>query len=115
MVLGPVAHEALAAGVPLVVSNLPVLREVFAGAARFADDPAELAAQLMTALIKPDPAARCIGRALAARHTWSAAVQQHLKLYRLLSRRDHLTAPAISSGASRSRTACAVAPSWLWT
>ncbi len=31
---GLAAMEALAAGVPLVVSNLPVLREIFSGAAR---------------------------------------------------------------------------------
>ncbi len=81
---GLAAMEALAAGVPLVVSHLPVFREIFSGAARFADDPAELAAHLMAGLAEPDPTARGIGRALAARYTWSAAAQRHLKLYRRL-------------------------------
>ncbi|MGH3994033.1 MAG: MSMEG_0565 family glycosyltransferase, partial [Pseudonocardiaceae bacterium] len=74
--------EALAAGVPLVVSNLPVLREIFSGAARFATDPDELATHLMAALTVPDPTARDTGRALTARHTWSTAAQRHLELYR---------------------------------
>ncbi len=39
---GLAAMEALAAGVPLVVSHLPVLREIFSGTAQFADDPTEL-------------------------------------------------------------------------
>ncbi|MGH3755476.1 MAG: MSMEG_0565 family glycosyltransferase [Pseudonocardiaceae bacterium] len=81
---GLAAMEALAAGVPLVVSNLPVLREIFSGAARFATDPAELATHLMAALTEPDPAARDTGRSLAARHTWSATAQRHLTLYRHL-------------------------------
>ena len=42
--------EALAAGVPVVMSDLPVLREVFDGAVRFADTPAGLAAGLDEAL-----------------------------------------------------------------
>jgi glycosyltransferase involved in cell wall biosynthesis len=76
--------EALAAGVPLVVSNLLVLRETFSGAARFIEDPAELAAHLLTGLADPDPGAREAGQALAARYTWSAAAQRHLDLYQRL-------------------------------
>jgi glycosyltransferase-like protein len=78
---GLAAMEALAAGVPLVMSNLPVLREIFIGTARFADGPAELAAQLNAALTEPDAGAQEAGRSLAARHTWSAAAQRHLELY----------------------------------
>ncbi|MFC7478937.1 glycosyltransferase [Luedemannella flava] len=71
---GLAAMEALAAGVPLVVRDLPVLREVFGAAARFAADPAGLAAALGDALhAGADPARRAAGRALAARHTWAAA------------------------------------------
>jgi glycosyltransferase involved in cell wall biosynthesis len=76
--------EALAAGVPLVVSNLPVFREIFTGAARFADGPAELAAALIAGLTDPDLAAREAGRVLAARYTWSTVAQRHLDLYRRL-------------------------------
>jgi glycosyltransferase involved in cell wall biosynthesis len=71
--------EALAAGVPLVVSDLPVLREVFDGAARFAHDVPSLAKQLLLALSDPPSAT---GRALAARHTWQAAGRAHLDVYR---------------------------------
>ncbi|HET9117103.1 MAG TPA: glycosyltransferase, partial [Pseudonocardiaceae bacterium] len=81
---GLAAMEALAAGVPLVMSSLPVLRDIFTGAARFADGPAELAAQLNAALTEPDTSAQEAGRLLAARHTWSAAAQHHLDLYQRL-------------------------------
>ncbi len=79
--------EALAAGVPLVVTNLPVFREIFTGVARFADNPAELAAQLCTGLTEQDAGTRKAGRALATRHTWSAAAQRHLTLYHHLALR----------------------------
>ena len=51
---GLAAMEALAAGVPLVVRDLPVLREVFGAAARFAASPPEFAAAFGTALDTPD-------------------------------------------------------------
>ncbi|HEY6423311.1 MAG TPA: MSMEG_0565 family glycosyltransferase [Pseudonocardiaceae bacterium] len=81
---GLAAMEALAAGVPLVMSNLPVLREIFSGAARFADTPTELATQLSATLTEPDAGTREAGRALAAGYTWSAAAQRHLALYHRL-------------------------------
>ena len=43
---GLAAMEALAAGVPVVVRDLPVLREVFGDTVRYAADPAGLAAAL---------------------------------------------------------------------
>ncbi|MDQ2882570.1 MAG: MSMEG_0565 family glycosyltransferase [Actinomycetota bacterium] len=83
---GLAAMEALGAGIPLVVSNLPVFHEIFTGVARFADGPAELATQLAAELdgdaVTPD--AREAGRSLAARYTWSAAAQRHLELYQSL-------------------------------
>jgi glycosyltransferase-like protein len=82
---GLAAMEALAAGVPLVVADLPVFREIFTGVARFADDPAELAAQLSAGLAEPDQAAQRAGRALADRYTWAAAAQQHLDFYQGLA------------------------------
>lgn len=83
---GLAAMEALAAGVPLVVRDLPVLREVFGGmgAARFATDPEHFAAELHAALTEPDPDRRAAGRALAARFTWRAAAERHLAFYRRL-------------------------------
>jgi glycosyltransferase-like protein len=82
---GLAAMEALAAGVPLVVRDLPVLREVFSGAARFAADPEALAAQLVAALSEDDPARRAAGRALGARHTWALAARRHLAFYAQVS------------------------------
>ena len=82
---GLAAMEALAAGVPVVTRDLPVLREVFGGAARFADDPAGLAAELLAAAGPGDPDVRATGEALAARYTWDAAAAAHLRLYRSLS------------------------------
>ncbi|MCW2528748.1 MAG: glycosyl transferase group 1 [Pseudonocardiales bacterium] len=72
--------EALAAGVPVVMSGLPVLREVFTGAVRFATSPAELAEQILASLATPvDPGA---GKALAARHSWTDAARAHVDFYR---------------------------------
>ncbi|NGO06538.1 MSMEG_0565 family glycosyltransferase [Streptomyces sp. HC44] len=85
---GLAAMEALAAGVPLVVRDLPVLREVFGPAARFAATPedlaSELGAELGAAVTDRALARRAAGRALAARHTWEAAAQRHLAFYRSL-------------------------------
>ncbi|MDX2933455.1 MSMEG_0565 family glycosyltransferase [Streptomyces ipomoeae] len=81
---GLAAMEALAAGVPLVVRDLPVLREVFGSAARFADTPDTFAAELGHAMATEDPLRRTAGRQLAARHTWDAAARRHLALYKTL-------------------------------
>ncbi|RAY11867.1 MSMEG_0565 family glycosyltransferase [Actinomadura craniellae] len=81
---GMAALEALAAGTPLVVRDLPVFREVFGPAARYGGDAPALAARLREALTVPDPARRAAGRALAARHTWTAAARAHLDFYRAL-------------------------------
>jgi glycosyltransferase-like protein len=78
---GLAAMEALAAGVPLVVNDLPVLREVFGPAARFASGASAFAAALAAALTGTDPARRSAGRQLAARHTWAAAARRHLAFY----------------------------------
>lgn len=78
---GLAAMEALAAGVPLVVSDLRVFRELFTGAARFAADPPELAIQLKAAITEPDPDTQAAGRALATRYTWSGAAVRHLDFY----------------------------------
>jgi glycosyltransferase-like protein len=83
---GLAAMEALAAGVPLVVSDLPVLREIFGEVAKFAGDPPALAAEIGRALSDPDPGLRATGQALAARYTWAAAAQRHVRLYRSLLR-----------------------------
>jgi glycosyltransferase-like protein len=78
---GLAAMEALAAGVPLVTRDLPVLREVFGGVAAFATDPPGLATELLAAAGRPNPDGQAAGRALAARHTWDAAATAHLDEY----------------------------------
>lgn len=82
---GLAAMEALAAGVPLVVRDLPVLREVFGRVARFGVTPEGLAHELGRALTHHDPARRTVGQELAARHTWSQAARRHLDFYRSMS------------------------------
>lgn len=77
---GLAAMEALAAGVPVVCRELPVLREVFGDAVTYAHDVPTLAAALAA------PSADGDGRALAAGYTWSAAATAHLALYRDLVR-----------------------------
>ncbi len=78
---GMAAMEALAARVPVVAADLPVLREVFAGTVRFAADPVSLAAAL---LAPADPALREAGEALCRRHSWDAAAESHIAIYRTL-------------------------------
>jgi glycosyltransferase-like protein len=91
---GLAAMEALAAGVPVVARDLPVLREVFAGAVRFAGTPADLAAELAAALAEPDQARRSAGVALAGRHRWDRAAAAHVDLYRALLGGDLPAAPS---------------------
>jgi glycosyltransferase-like protein len=87
---GLAAMEALAAGVPVVARDLPVLREVFAGAVRFAGGGQDggfaeaYAAELADVLAGGDPAGparAAVGRALAASHLWDAVAQAHLVAY----------------------------------
>ena len=81
---GLAAMEALAAGTPVVVRDLPVFREVFGDAVRYGTGPESLAAALRDAIEEPDPARAARGRALAAAHTWSAAAARHRDFYRSL-------------------------------
>lgn len=81
---GLAAMEALAAGTPLVVRDLPVLHEVFGGTARYAATPHAFATELARALTDRDLDQRAAGRALAAAHTWQAAAERHIAFYRTL-------------------------------
>jgi len=78
---GLAAMEALAAGVPLVTRDLPVLREVFGGVAAFASTPAGLGEALLAAAGERDPVRTAAGRAAARAHDWDSAAAAHLDLY----------------------------------
>lgn len=82
---GMAAMEALAAGVPVVTRDLPVLREVFDGAALFAASVDGMAGALLRAADGGEPDHRAAGRALAERHTWAAAARAHEQFYRVVT------------------------------
>jgi glycosyltransferase involved in cell wall biosynthesis len=81
---GLAAMEALAAGVPVVTRDLPVLREVFGTTVGYGTDPAGLASAMRESMTDPDPRRGARGRSLATAHTWHAAARAHLTLYRTL-------------------------------
>ncbi|WP_119696592.1 MSMEG_0565 family glycosyltransferase [Microbacterium halotolerans] len=83
---GLAAMEALAAGVPVVARDLPVLREVFGDAVSYAEDVPGIAAALAAATSTVrvhDPEG---GRRLAASYTWDAAAYAHVRFYESLLR-----------------------------
>ncbi len=77
--------ETLAAGVPVVASALPVLREVLGPQASYAavDDPDDLAATLLAALDagRGDTAAVEARRAWARRFSWARCAEQTMTAY----------------------------------
>jgi glycosyltransferase-like protein len=83
---GLAAMEALAAGVPVVVRDLPVLREVFRDAVGYGTGAQSLSEALLRAITEPDRPRAAAGRALADAHTWRAAARRHEALYRSLDR-----------------------------
>ena len=79
---GLAAMEALAAGVPVVARDLPVLREVFGDTVEYATNTTAIAAGLINQLELPlHPA---LGRELAAAYTWDAAAAAHQQFYAAL-------------------------------
>jgi glycosyltransferase-like protein len=82
---GLAAMEALAAGVPVVARDLPVIREVFGRAVERVPDDAGaargLAAAVDRAVTGAGPAPE-LGRTLAASYSWDAAAAAHQELYR---------------------------------
>jgi glycosyltransferase involved in cell wall biosynthesis len=78
----------MAAGTPIVVSDIPVFREIAGDAALYFDphDPGNLADQL--AALSDESrmaAARTAGAARAAAFTWDEAARVHAEVYREVS------------------------------
>ena len=74
--------EAMARGVPVACSDLPVLREVAGNAATYLrpDDPDSVAAAIRTALADAERL-RAAGRERAARFSWAAAARATAEVY----------------------------------
>lgn len=83
---GLAAMEALAAGVPVVARDLPVLREVFLDTVAYATDVPFIAAAALAQLDAPTDGSR--GRTLAASYSWSTAAAAHIAFYRSFMDRD---------------------------
>ncbi|MDQ1129201.1 MSMEG_0565 family glycosyltransferase [Microbacterium sp. SORGH_AS_0888] len=79
---GLAAMEAVAAGVPVIARDLPVIREVFGDTVRYARNGPQIAARVHEVLTDPAPRRRDEGVDLAARHTWEAAAAAHEAFYR---------------------------------
>jgi glycosyltransferase-like protein len=97
---GLAAMEALAAGVPVVARDLPVLREVFGDTVQFAETPATMAT-LMAAALTPDPTRAQHGRTLAAGLSWESAAAAHLDFYRTHGLRDSAGPAPVAVGGLR--------------
>lgn len=76
--------EAMACGVPIVCSDLPVLREIADGVATFCDpaSPAAFARAMATTLDEPTPGERrARGLELARRFSWASAAERTVAVY----------------------------------
>jgi glycosyltransferase-like protein len=78
---GLAAMEALAAGVPVVARDLPVLREVFGEHVEYADDHHSMTAELARALDGEYAYRREGGQRLARSYSWDAAAAAHVAFY----------------------------------
>jgi glycosyltransferase involved in cell wall biosynthesis len=75
--------EAMACGVPVVCSDLPVLREIADGVATFckSDDPVDFSNAISRVLEAPDPAKRQAGIERARSFSWERAARQTVAAY----------------------------------
>ncbi|WP_019930371.1 MSMEG_0565 family glycosyltransferase [Nocardia sp. BMG111209] len=77
---GLAAMEALAAGIPVVARDLPVLREVFGDTVEYAAN-APAAAAAMSRALHRDPVRIIHGRTVARGYDWDRAAAAHLACY----------------------------------
>jgi glycosyltransferase-like protein len=91
--------EAMAAGLPVVVSDIPVFQEYLTDGhtalLAAAGDSRSLAAALQRVLTEPSLRARLAsaGRRTAVRFTWDACAQQHVQIYRRVTAGAEHVAP----------------------
>lgn len=89
------AMEALAAGRPTVVTDLPVFREVFGATVSYGSGAAGLTAVVLRAGAGERDARA--GRALAASHTWAATAAAHSTIYAVHAARRRPARPALTA------------------
>jgi glycosyltransferase-like protein len=86
---GLVVLEAMAAGLPVVATDIPVFREYLTSGvdSLLAGDEHELACALSTVMSDPDARRRLAagGRVVADRYGWDASAERHLDVYRGMS------------------------------
>ena len=77
--------EAMASGVPVVCSDLPVLREIADGVATFCDpdDPKAFADAIVRSLSDPSPSLREVGIARARTYSWQRSAEATARAYQL--------------------------------
>jgi glycosyltransferase involved in cell wall biosynthesis len=76
--------EAMACGIPIVCSDLPVLREIADGVATFCDpaSPADFARAMAATLDEPSPTTRRdLGLERAGRFSWAGAAERTVAVY----------------------------------
>ena len=85
------AVEAMAAEVPVVLSDIPVFHEVAGDAALYAppDDPDAWAERISRLAADPDLRRAIVrsGRERARRYTWERSAEEHARVFRLAARR----------------------------
>jgi glycosyltransferase involved in cell wall biosynthesis len=90
--------EAMASEVPLVVSDIPVFREIAAEAALYADPfvPSALAAAMESVLYEPGVRERLLehARERLGRFTWKRSAERHLALFEAVLEEDGAQATA---------------------
>jgi glycosyltransferase-like protein len=92
--------EAMAVGVPVIASDIPVFQEYLVDSqnallANPEDDEA-IARQMIRAVREKDLADTLIlnGKATASQYTWMAAAKEHMKLYRRMMNRGRAALPS---------------------
>lgn len=79
---GLAAMEALAAGVPVVARDIPVVRDVFGDSVSYASDVSEIGRALADAIDGKTTLQQIeSGRRLANAHTWDATARLHEEFY----------------------------------